>query len=306
VHQHGTDKELAVIFIQTPGYPNPQVGQQSVFAPSNKYAVYSAEIELNQADMIQASVWPAGEQAKSTLRLDHIEIETLEAFSDSKLAESKRGQSPQKPAGLRTPAGAAPRAGLVVRGLFWQQYGAAPKTWDARYAIPSTYEEIYRYDAIVLANVDVRQTSYECRKAISDWVHDGGRLVVLGGVCSLGQGGMASTYLADLLPFQLRGSKEVVKCEPPLVLGSEPGKPFSESPLLFWRHDVSLREKDTQALAYAGDEPVLAKIDVGRGQVFAFAGTALGEATDGKRAFWQTTAWRDLWRQMCGPTAKQR
>jgi uncharacterized membrane protein len=306
VHQDKTDKELAVIFIHTPGYPNAQVGEQLVFAPSDQYAVYSAEIELKEADMIQASVWPAGEQAKSSLRLDHIEIETLESYGDSKLAELKRGQAPQKPAGLRTPAGAAPRTGLVVRGLFWQQYGAAPKTWDARYDLPSTYEEIYRYDAIVLANVDARNTSYECRKAIFDWVHDGGRLVVLGGIYSLGQGGMASTYFADMLPFQLRGSKEVVKCDPPLVLGNEPDKPFSESPLLFWRHDVTLRDKGTRPLAYAGGEPVLAKSDVGRGQVFAFAGTALGEPAEGKHAFWQTAAWRDLWRQMCGPTAKQR
>lgn len=307
VHEHRTDKELAVTYIHTPGYPNPTAGRRLVFASSGEYAVYSSEIELQQPGMIQVSVWPAGEQAASNLRLDHIEIESLETFSDAKVAGLNRGSGqPQKPAGLRRPAGAAPQTGLVVRGLFWQKYGAAPKTWDARYEVPSTYDDIYRYDAIVLANVDVRQTSYECRKAIQDWVHDGGRLIVLGGPSALGQGGMASTYLAELLPFQVRGSREVVKCEPPLVLGKEPGDAFSESPLLYWRHDLKLRGKEVQVLAYAGDVPLLAKRDVGQGQVFVFSGTVLGDAVSGTLAFWESTAWHDLWRQICGLTGDRR
>jgi hypothetical protein len=297
VHDHRTDKELAVAYIQTKGHPGPPAAPPCLtFANSGVYAVYSLEIELRQAGMIQISVWPEGDQAPCSLHLDHIEIETLLAFRDSTLAE---WNPVAKPGGLPTPKGARPARGLVVAGMFWQQYHSVGAGLETRYDLPATYQELYRYDLIVLCNVDARRTSYECRKALLDWVNDGGRLVVLGGVSTLGQGGMMATYFEDLLPFQMRGSGEVIKCEPPLVLGDRPNQPFADAPQLFWRHEVKV-DPDSQVLAFAGGVPIIARRDVGRGQVFAFAGTVLGESDRAHRPFWETASWQGLWKQICG------
>ena len=46
-------------------------------------------------------------------------------------------------------------------------------------------------------------------------------LVVLGGTFALGERSQA-TYLEDMLPFSLKGLEEVVRCDPPLLLGARP------------------------------------------------------------------------------------
>lgn len=296
VLDHRLDKNVAVAYLQTKSDESSAARKTFTFADSGTYAVYSLEIELKQAAMIEVSLWPEGEQGESTLNLDHIEIETLEVYTDEKLAE---WNPVPKPSGLNAPIGHAPRRGLFVRGLHWQHYSTETKDWDARYDIPATYDDIYRYDVIVLANVDARQTTYEIRKIIRDWVNDGGRLVMLGGMSTFGQGAMASTYFQDLLPFQLHGPRDVVQCEAPLILGAMPGVPWPESPLVYWRHNLEVRE-NCKVLAYAGAIPMLTVHDVGQGKVYAFAGTVLGEPTTGQNPFWTTKAWRDLWQSIHG------
>jgi len=58
--------------------------------------------------------------------------------------------------------------------------------------------------------------------------------------------------------------------------------------------------RNAVVLAYAGAWPILARRDAGRGQVFAFAGTVLGEPAPGQNAFWETESWQALWQTICG------
>lgn len=102
---------------------------------------------------------------------------------------------------------------------------------------------------------------------------------------------MRQTYLEDLLPFALRGPHEVVRCEPPLVIRSASGDPLDGSPIVFYRHNVPLRDGAT-TIALAGESPILAQHAVGRGRVVAVAGTVLGEAGGQQMPFWKTPWWQ--------------
>jgi uncharacterized membrane protein len=135
---------------------------------------------------------------------------------------------------------------------------------------------------------------------IKKWVEAGGRLIVLGGPYTLGQGGMQGTFLEEVLPVTLKGPYEVVRCEPPLTVSLERqadyGRPASVvSPVIFWRHDVSGR-KGASVLAWAGEHPLVVSQSFGAGRTLVFTGTTLGEAGPdaNSKPFWQTELWRSL------------
>lgn len=226
--------------------------------------------------------------SEHSLYLERFTIETLERYPDAKIAE---WTTVEKPAGLRIPDGAKPKKVLLVKGMFWQQYAVEKAVLcDTAYQLPKGYEALYAYDALILCNVDFTYVSYETRKQIADFVRDGGRLVIFGGSFTLGQGSFRHTYLEELMPFVLKGPHEVVACDPPLLLGAKAGTPFAEKPALYWRHDV-MAQPNVEILAYAGDHPVAARWQVGKGRVAAFAGTVLGE---GATPFWMTPSWNAL------------
>src|SRR5207249_9699035 len=82
-------------------------------------------------------------------------------------------------------------------------------------------------------------------------------------------------------------------CEPPLLLGPEAGRSYSDRPAIFWRHEVLLKPR-ARPLAYAGKLPIAASRTAGKGTVFVFAGTTLGESDAKQKPFWETASWRDL------------
>lgn len=328
------EKMLAVTYLHTPGYartdgaaviPPTDHGvktRQLTFQGPGEYHDYAVPFDLRQAARISVDVWPRGSQGDYRLYLDHVRIEPIERYGDARIAQWTEVDS--KPAGLRTPEGDSPRRSLIVAGLYWQYYMVPrehpgwAKTDDSAepfglridpgfrgenrtlsYALPRDHAELYQYDVVVLANVNVRDSTFEQRRVFHDWVRDGGRLVVLGGSETLGQGGMADTYLGAMLPFELKGAREVVECDPPLALGPAAGRPYPGKPAVFWRHDLTPRA-GAKVLAYAGEHPIAAVGQVGEGSVAVFVGTLLGEGHDQHRPFWASPAWPRLLAQLTG------
>jgi uncharacterized membrane protein len=139
---------------------------------------------------------------------------------------------------------------------------------------------------------------------LNDFVNDGGRLVVLGGPWSLGQGTFPGTMLEKILPFEIskaQTTKEIIPCDPPLLLGTKPGTPYDDKPTLFWRHQLPLKQ-GAEVLAYAGDTPVAASSNSGKGSVAVFAGTVLGEEKKGELPFWKSKFWPILLNRMINNT----
>jgi hypothetical protein len=214
------------------------------------------------------------------------------------LLEEEADADALKTATARVPNGQKPGKFLLVKGLLADLYRVAEvANADTAYALPTNAAGIFPYDCVTLANVDLTFSTLAQRKLLKDFVEAGGRLVVLGGIATLGNGGMPGTFLEDLLPVQMAAAGEVRRCEPPLVLGDAPGRPFADQPALFWRHGVSPKPA-AQPLAYAGAEPIAFSAPFGKGRVFLFAGTVLGPGPRLERPFWQTDSWAALLRRL--------
>jgi hypothetical protein len=258
----------------------------------NVYQRHTLEVDHRNGGFVDCEIYvPPHPSDDCRLLLDYISVETLHAYSDEEQSAWAKGE---KPAGLRKPEGQAPRTVLLVRGLHYKTYGIeAAVTCRTTYAIPTRYEDVYAFDAVILCNLSVETSGYALRKLYADYVRDGGRLVLLGGFSTLGQGGFKGTLLEQVSPFRFKGDREVVPCTPPLLLGPTAAAPYGDRPALFWRHDVTLRE-GAEPLAFAGSLPIAARMKVGPGQVAVFAGTVFGEGTPETAPFWTCDSWKAL------------
>lgn len=254
-----------------------------------------AEIELRETSMLHVIGGLHSADAEGNRSYcDHFIVAQHERYTDAQLA----AWNPEnKPAGLRTPQGRDPQKILQIQGLYWPFYHvqSLPLSCTNAYSLPEKYPDLYAYDALVLSNVDLLSTSFPTRRMLRDFVQDGGRLVILGGPMTLGQGGLTGTCLEALLPYTLQpdGRNEVVRCTPPLLLGPAPGRAWPDKPALFWRHQLTLK-KGASPLAYAGKAPIAARIAAGKGLVTVYAGTVLGAPPAGVKPFWQCASWGEL------------
>ncbi|MFM8804534.1 MAG: hypothetical protein ACKOK8_11600, partial [Planctomycetia bacterium] len=266
------------------------------------YHYYDREIELRSESLVHVFIGGESKEPEgNSLFCDHLIVKQLEPYPDARLLAL--APPPEKPAGLRTPEGRSPRKFLHVRGLHWKPYGVERLVPDCSiaYALPEKYEELYASDAVVLANT-APQTKLEVRRMLEDFVKDGGRLVILGGPWTLDQARLSGTLLEPLLPFTIDGSKRkppLVHCQPAAVLGPKANEAWSDKPALFWRHDLKPSPK-AKVVAFAGNEPVAATLEVGKGEVAVFTGTVLGEPAAGQAAFWESASWPDLLRRLIG------
>jgi hypothetical protein len=265
-----------------------------------KYHYYNFDLELSQYSQVHLFISSRSEDPEgNSLYCDHVIVRQLERYTDDQLV--KLTPPPPKPEGLRTPQGDAPKKILHVRGQYWQLYNVEGqfKECTGVYGLPEKYEDLYNYDAVVMSDTSP-PGKLEVRQMLNDFVNDGGRLVVLGGPWSLGQGTFPGTILEKILPFEIskvQTTKEIIPCDPPLLLGTKQGTPDDEKPSLFWRHQVPLKQGG-EVLAYAGDIPVAASTKSGKGSVAVFAGTVLGEEKKGELPFWKSKFWPSLLNRM--------
>ena len=128
---------------------------------------------------------------------------------------------------------------------------------------------------------------------LAAYVKNGGTLVVAGGPFSFGCGNYAGSFLESMLP---------VKTHPfdclPACASDRDGRTsvkFSETDsTLFWIQRDSVKEGAEVLLKTTTGDPLLVKGTYGKGRVFAFLATPLGdEARDGK-VFWKNPAYFEL------------
>ncbi|OPZ82454.1 MAG: hypothetical protein BWY76_02708 [bacterium ADurb.Bin429] len=274
-----------------------------------KYHDYSIEFEAPKDGLAPCFIGGAYTEAPDDNRflMDRIVIEQLERYTDAQLALKNPMQAPD---GLLV--GGEPGLDvLVVKGWTWDTYklgevlpmlaGADRITerWSnsgEAIEFPQKYEELFKYDVVVLCNVGSYWLQYDGRKVLKDFVEAGGGLVVLGGLYTLGQGNIAGTTLEELLPVTLAGGREVQRAATPLILKAGKGGPnfgalqWAGQPAVYWRHMVTPKAGAATSLL-AGTEPALVTAMVGKGRVAVFTLTALGDKVGNETPFWQWTGW---------------
>jgi len=274
----------------TPGYPEPPEGAIVMKAKGAYHDYKIADIDRwwdgSFRFLTDASTHKPGD---NQIFQERVIFKRVRTFSDQDLQEHGT-KVPKKPAGLRKLQGTAPEKVFVNAGMFWKIYlQDAPFQYELGYSLPKTFEELYQYDAIVLANTNCGGMG--TRKMLQDYVSDGGRLVLLGGNHALKYNGHANTFLESSLPFQLLEEDAVEQLAKPTPLGLSKSSPAEGNPLLFWKHLVQ-PHKEATVLAWAGEDPVSLRREVGKGMITVFTGTPLGSASQGQTPFWKTDFWK--------------
>jgi uncharacterized membrane protein len=274
-----------------------------------KYHDYDIAFECPKDGLSPCFIAGTGTEQPDTTRLlmDRILIVQTERYTDAQLAEMNPLPIPD---GLMV--GGAPGLDvLVVKGWTWDTYKldavlpaltAADRiteiwavTGEAA-SFPQKHEDLYKYDVVVLCNVGAYGLQFPGRKCLTDFVTAGGGLLVLGGLYTLGQGNMAGTGLAELLPVTLTDGREVQRAPQPLAL--KPGKGglsfadlgYAPKPSVYWRHLVTVKPGASTPLL-AGTEPFLVTWDAGKGRVAVVTGTALGDTVGTETPFWAWANW---------------
>ena len=234
---------------------------------------------------------------------DNMIVELVRPWTDQELADYYKNFT--RPEGLvRTDNGALDV--LLVRGLFNRQYQldaavqALPnvKQLDAYSSFNGQagneiagykwdWQPMWDLDVVVLADVETKGLNYGQVLMLSEWVKDGGGLLILGGPLTLGQDDNMKRAWPLLLPVDLKGPWEIRKCAPPVQVAG-----FAGNASVMYRHMVAPKAGATVLLKGAGDEPLLVGQSYGKGKVAVFTGTVLGEAPAGSKAFWETDQWK--------------
>lgn len=170
--------------------------------------------------------------------------------------------------------------------------------------LPKDYPELFTYDLVVLVDMGADAWNVAGQQRLADFVAAGGRLAVLGGPFTLGQGYFKNSPLEQVLPVEVRVARDVYQLPVPLALGAAAGQPFADRPLLYYYHAVTARP-DAKPLLWAGELPILWERAVGKGSSVVFAGTPLGEpGSPTEIPFWSSSVWlAGFSRALLGPLA---
>jgi uncharacterized membrane protein len=120
--------------------------------------------------------------------------------------------------------------------------------------MPASAAEYRRYSVIVLADVDAPALGEERLAVLSDFVNDGGGLIVLGGYWAFQRGGYAGTPLAEMLPVRWT-EKDDLRAHPGGALLAAATQAtwkleakFASAPRAFYLHDFAAKENTTVQL----------------------------------------------------------
>jgi len=157
--------------------------------------------------------------------------------------------------------------------------------------LPASYEELAGYDVVVLVDMGADEFDADGLKRLADYVRAGGRLVIVGGPFTLGQGHFKGSPLEDVLPVEVRAGRDVYQLPHPLAIGVARAEPLPTRPLVYYYHAARPKPAAMVQL-WAGDLPIMLQHRVGKGSCAVLLATVLGEPTaDGQTPFWQDKAW---------------
>jgi hypothetical protein len=161
---------------------------------------------------------------------------------------------------------------------------------------PLLAEELMGYDLIVLDNVGANALGDEGEIAVKQYVEAGGRLLLTGGLCTLGKGRFQESALQEALPVQPDGYFDLVRLPQFVPLA---GGPF-DTGAVQWVQSVQAVRPGAEVLLTAAGRPLLVRGQYGKGQVLVWLGTPMGDPPVGVIPYWESRGW---FREMRGVLA---
>lgn len=227
------------------------------------------------------------------IKIDTITLEYLSPITDTDIS-GYFTPTPTVAAGF----GGGTKVALL-RGLHWP-YHRVEEAITSLGGLVTLYEshpspiiaalDLTKFNTVVMADYPC-PSDYLSRYAIMSWVKSGGRLIVLGGIETLGVGKWKNTYLSDITPIELPGTSGAFDIiETTLTLGPTSGVPYAGNPKVYYVHNATPVVGST-VLMYGGTTPIMVKKAVDAGEVIVFLGTPLGTAGGGETAYWDWASW---------------
>lgn len=213
---------------------------------------------------------------------------------------------------------------LVVFGLYthilnlddavagWE-HGGRPVSFDwancppnGVETFPGTYDELFRYNLVVLSDVNYKALGDIAMEMLCDYVHEGGCLLVVGGPYAYGNGEFEGSRFLDVLPVRLGGPfdlKWAGKGKSWPLTPVDPrheimkGISFESDPRVFWQHFV-VPKADSEVVLKAGEQPTLILGRYGRGRVAALTLSPTGLGQEHEVQWWDWDGWFPLVRNV--------
>ncbi len=145
--------------------------------------------------------------------------------------------------------------------------------------------------------------SYTQQELLGQVKEAGLKVLILGGLFSLGKGQYDGTAFEQLCPVGLKGRWAVRQFDTPQILRPTEGADFVDlnwaaRPAVLFYHDVDVPD-GAEICLRAGEIPILVVRRLGRGYVAAFLSSPIGKAEEGTLAYWEWGDWPKLLRRIC-------
>lgn len=163
-----------------------------------------------------------------------------------------------------------------------------------RKLVPHFPENLNDFKLLILANVDTECFDVFERKEIHDFVENGGSLLYIGGLYSLGKGKLEGTFLLDILPVDIVGKWDMI-CQLSLIKPTEILKDikWDEEIYVLYYQKVKLK-KNSKVLIECNSEPCVILGKYGKGKVCVITLTPLGEFPFDKKPFYKSNLWLEI------------
>ncbi|MCL5408984.1 MAG: glutamine amidotransferase [Candidatus Omnitrophica bacterium] len=152
---------------------------------------------------------------------------------------------------------------------------------------PANYHELMSYDVIVLDNIPIDSIDMQTQQYLSDYVDNGGVLLVIGGNWAFGDGGYKGTKLESILPVTSIGPFDVVKIKKGGITPNPAGKVRIGT---FWVQKVKVRPS-AHVKIKAGNHPFWVQWQYGKGVAIVLAGLCYGKSTKKMTLFIKWPGW---------------
>ena len=172
-------------------------------------------------------------------------------------------------------------------------------------SFPYDYEKLLSYRIIVLGGVKRDALGQIGIEMLSDFIHAGGGMIVLGGLHAYGFSALAGTKLESLWPvtpsakpFDIKdvgGAPVEVATDVPFLMDLD----WGPRPSVRYLHEVAVKPWGKTILT-AGGKPflVVGETGPGKARVACILGAPMGTLGKGKTPFWQWDDWAYLLRQV--------
>jgi hypothetical protein len=160
---------------------------------------------------------------------------------------------------------------------------------------PLLAEQLLGYDLLVLNNVGANSLGEAGEIAVQQYVKAGGKLLVCGGIYSMGKGRFNESVLAEVLPVTVGGFFDIKRLSEFTSITGADGQKASLGAVQ-WVQIPSGVKKDARVLMSADNKPLLVSGTYGEGRVMVWLGTPMGKPGPGVVPYWESPAWSEAMR----------